>query len=122
MKFTIRDLLLVTVIVALAVAWFLDHQKHAKLTEKLTKLADENKQLQIQADLDAIDRAVPSREFEQYKRKTLVESLQSQAPASLMPFVANLAPVGSDVMARYVAFRSAKGRTFAERKPTWGAS
>ena len=81
MKFSIRDLLLVTVIVALAVGWFLDHQKHAKLTEKLTKLVEENKKLQIQADLDAIDRAVQSREFEQYKLKTLVESRQSQAPA-----------------------------------------
>ena len=85
MKFSIRDLLLVTVIVALALGWFLDHQKHAKLTEKLTKLAEENKQLQIQADLDAIDRAVQSREFEQYKRKTLAESLQSQAPTPNPP-------------------------------------
>ncbi len=64
MNFSIRDLLLVTVIVALALGWFLDHQKHAKLTEKLTKLAEENQKLQIQADLDAINRAVQSREFE----------------------------------------------------------
>ncbi len=70
-----------TVIVALALGWFLDHQKYAKLTEKLTKLAEENKKLQIQADLDAIDRAVQSREFQQYKLKALVESLKSQAPA-----------------------------------------
>ncbi|MBC7855428.1 MAG: hypothetical protein IAF94_18525 [Pirellulaceae bacterium] len=47
MKFSIRDLLVVTVIVALAVRWFLDHPKHAKLAEKLTKLAEENKKLQI---------------------------------------------------------------------------
>ncbi len=83
MRCSNRDLLLVTVIVALAMGWFLDHQKHAKLMEKVTKLAEENKKLQIQADLDAIDRAVPSREFEQYKLRTLVESLQSQAPAPI---------------------------------------
>jgi uncharacterized protein HemX len=84
-SFSIRDLLLVTVIVALALGWFLDHQRLVKLTEKLTKLTEENKQLQIQADLERIERTVQSREFEQFKLRTLVESLKSQAPAPNSP-------------------------------------
>ena len=71
MKFSIRDLLLVTMIVALATGWFLDRQRLATLAENLAKLAEENKQLRIQVDLDAIDLAVQSRAFEQYKLKTL---------------------------------------------------
>ena len=35
MKFSIRDLLLVTVIVALAVAWWVDHRRQAKEIKKL---------------------------------------------------------------------------------------
>lgn len=34
MKFTIRDLLLVTLIVALAVGWWVDHRRQAKLTRE----------------------------------------------------------------------------------------
>jgi hypothetical protein len=71
MKFSIRDLLLVTVIVALATGWFLDRQKLAKLAENLAKLAEENKQLRVQVDLDVIDLAVQNQAFEQYKLKTL---------------------------------------------------
>jgi len=35
MKFSIRDLFLVTVIVALAVAWVIDHQRQANEVKKL---------------------------------------------------------------------------------------
>ncbi len=35
MKFSIRDLLLVTVIVALAVGWWLDHRRQAAEIERL---------------------------------------------------------------------------------------
>jgi len=34
MKFTIRDLLLVTVIVALVLGWWIDHRRQAELREK----------------------------------------------------------------------------------------
>ena len=35
MKFSIRDLLLVTVIVALAVGWWVDHRRQAQLIDRL---------------------------------------------------------------------------------------
>ena len=38
MKFTIRDLLLVTVIVAVCVAWWIDRSKLAKEAARLSKL------------------------------------------------------------------------------------
>ena len=38
MKFSIRDLLLVTVIVALAVGWWIDHRRQAKEIKKLYDL------------------------------------------------------------------------------------
>ena len=71
MKFSIRDLLLVTMIVALAIGWFLDRQTLATIAEDLVKLAEENKQLRIQVDLGAIDLAAQNQAFEQYKLKTL---------------------------------------------------
>ena len=37
MKFSIRDLLLITVIAALAVAWWIDHRRQAAEIEKLKK-------------------------------------------------------------------------------------
>ena len=119
MKFSIRDLLLVTVIVALALGWFLDHQKHAKLTEKLTKLAEENKKLQIQADLVAIDRAVQSREFEQYKLKTLVNRSNQEHPLQIRlrrdPY--EVQPAEPDDC-RGPAAAAACRRILASRKPT----
>jgi hypothetical protein len=39
MKFSVRDLFLVTVIVALAVGWWLDHRKNAALDERLNEMA-----------------------------------------------------------------------------------
>ena len=42
MKFTIRDLLLVTVIVALAVGWTIDHRRQANSAEAREELHWEN--------------------------------------------------------------------------------
>ena len=42
MKFSIRDLLLVTVIVALAVAWGLDHRRQAAEIEQFNSVDDVN--------------------------------------------------------------------------------
>ena len=40
MKFTIRDLLLVTVIVAILVAWWLDHRRQAAEIERFNSVVD----------------------------------------------------------------------------------
>src|SRR5438045_3801619 len=91
MKFSIRDLLWLTVIVALSLGWWLDRQRlaydgakladsGAKLAASVAKLEAENKQLQLQVELGAIDLAVERQALEQYKLKTLLASPKSQAP------------------------------------------
>ena len=85
MKFSIRDIMLLTMIVALATGWFLDRHQLATLSEKLETLVKENKQLRFQVEISAIDSVVQSQAFAQYEvqgLKPLIDAQRSPNPAS----------------------------------------
>jgi hypothetical protein len=85
MKFTIRDIMLVTVIVALATGWFLERQELATLSAKLETLVKENKRLRFQVEINEIGRVDQSQAFAQYKvqgLKPLIDAQKSPNSAS----------------------------------------
>ncbi len=63
MKFSIRDLLLVTVIVALALGWCVDHryvtETNRKLTEAHASLTEDNKRYQLELALNSATNLYP---------------------------------------------------------------
>ena len=82
MKFSIRDLLLVTVIVALAVSWWVDRSRLSQTIE-----SQNVELLQLRVELD-VERAVMKAQLaaEAARAKTALESMfDSQAPAPLTP-------------------------------------
>ena len=80
MKFTIRDLLLVTVIVALAVGWALDHHQQVSKAKIREQLQRENfKTIFEHRDANQID-------FDADGRVRIPNSLPNpQAPAARLP-------------------------------------
>jgi hypothetical protein len=106
MKFSIRDLMLVTVIVALAVGWVMDRiraerleirvQEAAEAAESieaaskvilrhLASLEKENSQVRTQAEVGDDFLAIEKEVSEIHRLKTLVDSLNSSSPVPNQP-------------------------------------
>jgi hypothetical protein len=90
MKFSIRDLLLVTMVVALAVGWWVERTRNARLQEALAKRAVDRNRGYVLAplqsrgkpsDLDGIGLIVVDEDAKPPKRKAFGHLPTSSAPA-----------------------------------------
>ena len=88
MKFSIRDLLLVTVIVALAVGWWIDHRAASRLAAELARLRERETILESK-------REVLLRALEAMTDKTTTTLVDSGSPVMLYPAEFYSLPMGT---------------------------
>jgi hypothetical protein len=90
MKFSIRDLLLVTVIVALAVGWWVERSHVSKLAEEINRLKEreaelDNKAKRFREVLEAVQGKFVADRVERNKPVNFSGLLEHQAPAPKLP-------------------------------------
>jgi len=84
MRFSIRDLLLATVIVALALAWWVDHRYQARTNQILFDMMRRETPWLVEGDItDWV--ANQMRQEAEEKRKSYVAPPNSSAPAPNLP-------------------------------------
>ena len=96
-RFTIRDLLLLTVIAALAVGWVLERQRSARLARRLELLQYEEQQARfvinsLYDDLEKIEQALPPHGLSLTWSREMRPSVQPMSPSVSKRPMANTSP------------------------------